>query len=1386
MSVASLNATLEEQKRLKYDAALEAELRKWMASVLGEPGLADVSKPLQQLLKDGSVLCRLANKMHAGLVTRINASGLAFKQMENITHYLAACQMLGFQPGELFDTTDLYEDKDMMRVLQNVNVLRKFSEKYDSAAVSKLVSEAKEQAPLASGGSGSSWGSTSSKGRSKSSVLSRPTVQRNAAASAPNSPALKEETPVGSPAATTATSPAQAGPTHTRSGSAYSRTPTYSLKSNDSSSSSASLGSPSTSRAAVIEVSSLHDDVVTKEEFKYSLEVEGIAQRWIEAVLKDKFPAGVTFANALKSGVILCRLINAIKPGSVSKINTANIAYLQMENIEHYLKACAAFGLRNSDLFDTTDLFEAKKMSIVLSHIVVLGNTVKKLDTWRGPVIEDSKHAKNLWAESLNMNEINEADLDKAEENKPIPPEQQEWIDWINDQLAKRSWKPIKNLTTNLKSGVVLNRLLEVLLGQDVVYVSEPKYLWQYINNVTVALRVLAGHTFELVPGCTARDIVNGNVKNVMVLMNYLRDKFDLEFLFNKVMGEDIDDDEMDSIESDTLQWSITPTWLPEPPAPPIHAAAASSSSSSSSTSTPPTTPSATQPATPEHKASPRQPAAGFIGRPSEAATSPRRLPGALDLSPRPTAAKPQQQPPAGSPRVGTTPPASPHRTAAADAQPILSPRQAGPTTAARAPLSPRLAPGAAPAQKHHTAPVDAVHEIKPQPQAQPLQHAKPADGVAAQAAAQQRPLSPRVMALTTPVEAPAAAAVDGGIEASPKRQPRTRSHREKKEKKLERLREKSMSDRDLKKQETFKRKEEEKEKRREEKERKREEKERKKEERKKRKEEKKKQEADTVKAKKGKHRKALSLGGAGAAEIVAPAPAKATKGSSISKGTKKASIGRAKGAILAEETHAAAASQPASTQCQPATAGPSVAPAASAPAQVAQQPKPAAAAAVAPLSPRGQWGQPAQQTQPQPQATRTAAVPSIDLGTAVSATGRPVGPGSAVPATGTLRRAAQAAAELKREKARIVVRKRVVDEILSTEASYVRSLEIVVKQVLTPLRRASAKVLSDEETEVVFMNIAGLLTHHLRFLDLVKERVSSWSPRSTIGDVFLFNTDFIKEYGGYLNKYNTALVTMRHLVEKRPAFKQIKEAFELEQLKTTSLTLDAFLIMPVQRLPRYVLLLKELLKYSNQTHPDYAYLERAHAKVKAVLDELNRGIDEEAHVRVQKIISIEDDIEGLLEHLSDGLYHPQRTLVREGLLNLRITHRGARRKDSMRSFQKQYYFFAFNDLIVCCGKREPEKASKGGKGKGNADPEGGKSFRYAGSVRLSEVVRLGDGVAVDNDNAEAMQSKLMHIQFAFHVETEHVAWTLVCSSEQEKQAWLSIVRQGATNAKKV
>ena len=41
----------------------------------------------------------------------------------------------------------------------------------------------------------------------------------------------------------------------------------------------------------------------------------------------------------------------AISPGSVKKINTMKAPFKQRENIEMYLKACAAYGLKEQDLF---------------------------------------------------------------------------------------------------------------------------------------------------------------------------------------------------------------------------------------------------------------------------------------------------------------------------------------------------------------------------------------------------------------------------------------------------------------------------------------------------------------------------------------------------------------------------------------------------------------------------------------------------------------------------------------------------------------------------------------------------------------------------------------------------------------------------------------------------------------------------------------------------------------------------------------------------------------------------------------------------------------------------------------------------------------------------
>jgi hypothetical protein len=65
-------------------------------------------------LKDGHVLCQAANKLAANACPKVNSSAMPFKQMENITAFINACRNVFKVPEhELFETVDLYEEKDL-------------------------------------------------------------------------------------------------------------------------------------------------------------------------------------------------------------------------------------------------------------------------------------------------------------------------------------------------------------------------------------------------------------------------------------------------------------------------------------------------------------------------------------------------------------------------------------------------------------------------------------------------------------------------------------------------------------------------------------------------------------------------------------------------------------------------------------------------------------------------------------------------------------------------------------------------------------------------------------------------------------------------------------------------------------------------------------------------------------------------------------------------------------------------------------------------------------------------------------------------------------------------------------------------------------------------
>merc|ERR1711916_191592 len=114
-------------------------------------------------------------------------------------------------------------------------------------------------------------------------------------------------------------------------------------------------------------VRGLDSDLREKMAARYSDEDEALVRQWIEDVLGETLEAGCdNMMEQLKSGVILCNLMNALVPGSISKINKGKLAFHQIDNIGKFLTAASEAGLPSHDTFTTPELFESKMRSAVL------------------------------------------------------------------------------------------------------------------------------------------------------------------------------------------------------------------------------------------------------------------------------------------------------------------------------------------------------------------------------------------------------------------------------------------------------------------------------------------------------------------------------------------------------------------------------------------------------------------------------------------------------------------------------------------------------------------------------------------------------------------------------------------------------------------------------------------------------------------------------------------------------------------------------------------------------------------------------------------------------------------------------------------------------------
>ena len=318
------------------------------------------STTLQAWLRSGVILCDFANVLLSavgfqtlkptrdvadgssgdGTLGSAAASRLRIKQMENIALYTAACRQLKVDQPNTFDPEDLYEGRNMASVVKNVHAL--------AHSAHKLVDWR-----------GPQMGPVMRKERSwvqRASVVAQDwrTAAGVQTSSQPKAQSVLGPERRGGPQndkfiETAMRSASIAEEDEEGGGGAAELTPLEQLRSLI-----AQRG-----QYAYVETAGLTDEEATL--------------RWIEAVIGGG-PLGRPLSAALRSGSALCKLVEAIEPGTLKDAKLlvdSTKPFEQMAAIDGYLKACQRLGLTTS-VFTTVDVTEGRDSKAVVNQLWAL------------------------------------------------------------------------------------------------------------------------------------------------------------------------------------------------------------------------------------------------------------------------------------------------------------------------------------------------------------------------------------------------------------------------------------------------------------------------------------------------------------------------------------------------------------------------------------------------------------------------------------------------------------------------------------------------------------------------------------------------------------------------------------------------------------------------------------------------------------------------------------------------------------------------------------------------------------------------------------------------------------------------------------------------------
>uniref|UniRef100_A0A8C8S093 FYVE, RhoGEF and PH domain containing 2 n=1 Tax=Pelusios castaneus TaxID=367368 RepID=A0A8C8S093_9SAUR len=240
---------------------------------------------------------------------------------------------------------------------------------------------------------------------------------------------------------------------------------------------------------------------------------------------------------------------------------------------------------------------------------------------------------------------------------------------------------------------------------------------------------------------------------------------------------------------------------------------------------------------------------------------------------------------------------------------------------------------------------------------------------------------------------------------------------------------------------------------------------------------------------------------------------------------------------------------------------------------------------------------------------------------------------------------------------------KKIALELLVTEQAYVNRLHLLDQVFFAELMKEarSGKTIPEEVVKMIFSNISSIYQFHaLFFLPELQKRMEDWSSNPRIGDVIQKLAPFLKMYGEYLKNFDKAVELIATWWEKSPPFQELILDIQKREV-CANLTLQHHMLEPVQRIPRYELLLKDYVrKLPPDTLPDQFPSPPSCSFVFLAPQERLQNLWE-----VYQRLGLEDDI-----------VDPSNELIKEGPIQ-KISFRN--------NTTSEKYLFLFNNMLLYC-----------------------------------------------------------------------------------------------------